>query len=429
MSQLTPLASHYLDRFEQDQEQMPGHGRPALEALRRTALAAFSDLDFPGRKVEEWKFTPLNSLTRGIEPVEGKKQSPLPEFHAPHVMTFVNGRFAADKSHLDRLPDGISLSSLANELEAGREDLVVPVADRTAALVALNTAFMEDGAVLELAENAALDAPVILRFVSLHGVARDAHHLRNIIRLGKGASLTLVEEYIGPDGHAYFANPRNDVTLDEGAALNHYKLQAESLAAFHLAETEVTLAKGAAYENFSLSTGGRLSRNELTTHIEGAGATSALNGAYLMRGEQHCDTTTLTRHLVPENDSRQVYKGVLDGKAQGVFQGKIHIAADAQKVAGDQLSRSLLLSDTASVSVKPELEIFADDVKCSHGASSGELDETALFYMRSRGLTAEEARRMLIHAFLADVIEEVSDEQVRSWFSHIAERWLNEVQG
>ncbi|MEX1034833.1 MAG: Fe-S cluster assembly protein SufD [Sneathiella sp.] len=429
MNKMTPLAQDYLDRFDTVRTRLPGYENPAVAKARDAGFARFAALDFPGRKVEEWRFTNLSPLTKGIETAEAPATGTLakPEFDTPHVMTFLNGRFSAEDSRLDDLPKGIRLASFAAELDAGNTTLPDSVAEESRAVVALNTAFMEDGYVLEVSPGTILTVPILIRFVSLPGSDADARHMRNIIRMSAKSEMTLLEEHCGANGHAYFANPVTDIVLEDDARLNHYKLQAESETAFHLANVDCDIPKGASYENFSLSTGARLSRNELATRITGGNATSILNGAYLMRGKQHCDTTTITRHLVPENDSRQVYKGILDDEAQGVFQGKIHIAPDAQKVAGDQLSRALLLSERASVAVKPELEIYADDVKCSHGASSGELDSDAYFYLQSRGIDEKTARKMLIDAFLADVLEEISNEAVRDYFADVTARWMDEV--
>ncbi|MAZ02413.1 MAG: Fe-S cluster assembly protein SufD [Sneathiella sp.] len=429
MKSLTPLAQNYVDRFDALRATLPGHGNPLVASTREAGIARFAALDFPGRKVEEWRFTNLSPLTKGIETKEAPATDTVPEaeFKTPHVMTFINGRFSGEDSHLDKLPEGIKLASLAAELEAGNTALPDNVAEESRAVVALNTAYMEDGFVLTIEPGVTIEEPILIRFLSQSGTAENARHMRNIVRVKANAEVTVLEEHCGANGHAYFVNPVTDIALEDGAALHHYKLQAESDAAFHLANVDCDIPKGATYENFSLSTGARLSRNELATRITGSDATSILNGAYLIRGKQHCDTTTITRHLVPENDSRQIYKGILDDDAQGVFQGKIHIAPDAQKVAGDQLSRALLLSERSSVAVKPELEIYADDVKCSHGASSGELDADAYFYLQSRGIDEKTARKMLIDAFLADVLEEVSNEAVRSYFADVTARWMDEV--
>jgi len=423
MKTLSPLAQDYIGRFDTVVDTLPGHQNAAVTGLRKSGFNSFSKLGFPGNRVEEWRFTNLAPLLKGIGDDVAEASEAIPAFDTPHVMTFVNGRFDASTSKLSTLPSGIQLTSLAAELDAGNDALIGTAAD-SRPVVALNTAFMEDGFVLDVAETTMLDQPILVRFISNSGTDQNARHMRNVIRLGAGANVTLVEEHSASDGHSYFANPMTDITLEDGAMLRHYKLQAENLAAYHLANTDCLLKDNTVYENFSLSLGAKLSRNELTTTIVGAGATSILNGAYLMRGKQHCDTTTVTNHLVPENDSRQVYKGVLDGEARGIFQGKIHIAENAQQVAGDQLSKALLLSDRATVACKPELEIYADDVNCSHGATSGELDEDALFYLQSRGIDDKTARKMLIEAFLADVMDEIGDEAVKEYFSNISTDWL-----
>ncbi len=428
MKQLTPLAQDYISRFDTALQSLPGHDSPAVKALRKSGLETFSKLDFPNHRIEEWRFTSLNTLTKGItDDVLAEPAARGEAFDAPILFTLVNGQIDLGNSVLDDLPEGMRLTSLATELAKGRTELLETDAAEKRSVVALNTAFMEDGFVLELDENVKVDAPILIRFVSNGGSPTNARHLRNVIRMGSGAEATLLEEHVSNGGHAYFANPMTRIHLEEGAKLHHYRLQNESKAAFHLSMVDCDIRDGALYDNFTLSLGARLSRNEISADILGAGATCALNGAYLMRDKQHCDTTTLTRHLVPENDSRQIYKGVLDGESRGIFQGKIHIAEDAQQVAGDQLSKALLLSDRATVACKPELEIYADDVKCSHGATSGELDEDALFYMQSRGIQEDEARKILITAFLTDVIDEIEAEAVKTYFAKIATDWLERV--
>lgn len=429
MKNLTPLAQNYVDRFTTELALLPGHQNPATTQLRTDGLNAFADLDFPNHRIEEWRFTNLNALTKGVANDADATDGPAisgPEFETPYAMIFVNGRFDAGNSQISALPVGVHLSSLAAELDAGKTDLI-PGDATEQSLVALNTAFMEDGFVLTVDAGVTLDHPVQIKFLATAATDRPARHMRNVVRIGAGAQVTLLEEHISEGTLSYFANPQTSITLAPGSLLRHFKYQNESINAFHLALTECDVADDATYENFSLSTGAKLSRNELATTIVGSGAKSILNGAYLMRGKQHCDTTTLTRHTVPKNDSEQVYKGVLDGEARGIFQGKIQISKDAQQVAGDQLSKALLLSDRATVACKPELEIYADDVKCSHGATSGELDEDALFYLQSRGIDEKSARKILIDAFLADVIEEISNDAVKTYFSDIATEWLDRV--
>jgi Fe-S cluster assembly protein SufD len=337
-------------------------------------------------------------------------------------MVFINGIFSPERSRLDDLPDGVRISNLATRLDSGD----VPSFELAAneALAALNTAFMADGFCLTVGENVTVDGLLGLSFHN-DGSAPQGMHSRNIVVLERNASLSIMERHDG-EGR-YFANPQTRISLAESARLDHYRLQNESPEAFHIALTECDLAAGARYDSFVFSIGGRLSRNEIRTALCGADAASHLGGAYLMRGNQHCDNALLTEHRVPDNTSSQTYKGVLDDRSHGVFQGKIHIFRDAQRTAGDQLSKALLLSDHAAVDCKPELEIYADDVKCSHGATTGELDETALFYLQTRGIPLDRARQMLIEAFLADVLETAADPEVRKYFNEIAFSWLEKA--
>ncbi len=426
MKTLTPLAQSYMDNFETALETLPGAGNRSITALRRQGLDAFSKADFPHKQIEEWRFTPLNALTKKAanEPAfeAGQSKSPAPSFKAAFEMVFINGCYSEDESSLDGLPSGVTLTSLADTLGAGSVLSLSHEEDRS--LLALNTAFMEGGFSLHIDDNVKVDG--ILAITFKNGTSEGpGRHIRNMVSLGKEASASVLENHEG--NGAYFSNPVTSISLAEGAELQHYKLQIESQDAFHLALTDCEISNEATYNNFTLSVGGKLSRNELKTTILGSDAESHLNGAYLMRGSQHCDTTTLTEHRVPQNSSSQIYKGVLDDKAHGVFQGKIHIFPDAQQVTGDQLSKALLLSDHAMVDCKPELEIHADDVKCSHGATSGELDDDALFYLQSRGIPEKSARKMLIEAFLADVLETVKDEAVKSYFNDISTAWLAEA--
>ena len=427
MKNRTPLAQNYLDRFETALSTLPGHESRSVQALRRQGLDTFAALDFPHKRVEAWRYTNLSALTKAtanedeaLSSDQGAPQTAV--LDAPFEMVFVNGRFSSDESRLTGLPIGITLGSIASSLGNGAVFSLSSEEDR--ALFALNTAFMEDGYSLHVEDHLQSDAILKITFRNESGNT-NGRHIRNVINLGIGSTLTLLEEHTGTG--SYFSNPVTSISLSEGATLNHYKLQNESHNAFHLSLTDCENAKNSVYQNFTFSLGAKISRNEIKTSILGSGAESHLNGAYLMRGKQHCDTTTLTEHKVSKNISSQIYKGVLDDDSHGVFQGKIHIFRDAQQVAGDQLSKALLLSDSAGVDCKPELEIHADDVKCSHGATSGELDEDALFYLQSRGIPESHARKLLIEAFLADVMERISDTTVKQYFNAIAASWLAEA--
>jgi Fe-S cluster assembly protein SufD len=342
----------------------------------------------------------------------------------------VNGLYRADLSHIGDLPPGASLGGLAHMLDHDADWLEAHMGriggDEDAPLLALNTAFAGDGPVLRLDPGTVLEAPVEVTFLSVAEEGPAVHHPRALIVLGAGASATCVEHHLSAGGESYFANCATEIVIGEGAALRHYKLQDEAYQAHHIAATVVRLAADASYDNFSLSLGGRLARNEIRVRLDGPGARCGLMGAYLAGGRQHTDSTTIIEHASPDTASREIYKGVLDGKARAVFQGRITVHKDAQRIEGHQLNRTLLLSDGAEIDCKPELEIFADDVKCSHGATAGELDDDALFYLRTRGIPEDQARGILVAAFLDEIVDEIADDGVREAFRQRVAAWLEQ---
>jgi Fe-S cluster assembly protein SufD len=289
-------------------------------------------------------------------------------------------------------------------------------------LLALNTAWMDDGFVLRVPRGVVVEAPI--EIVTLGGLADLplAHYPRGLIELEDGAAATVVEHAVG-DG-AYFTNSAFDIQVGRGGTLRHYCVQAEGPEAFSVATVRATLEKDSGYEAFVLATGGRISRQEIRVQLDGKGARCGLSGAFLMRDKQHCDTTTVVEHRVAGTSCREVFKGVLDGQARGVFQGRIVVHRDAQKTDGHQSCKTLLLTDAAEIDAKPELEIFADDVKCSHGATAGQLNADALFYLRSRGVDEATARRLLIEAFVADAFDEVSWRPMRIIFGDLVKAWM-----
>ena len=284
-------------------------------------------------------------------------------------------------------------------------------------MVALNTMLAMDGAALQVPPG--VDGGVV-QLVSLAGGEAD-FHLRHSIQLGEGAKLTLLEVSAGQD--AYLRNTVAEIHLAEGAHLTHVRLQNEDLAAFHVSTCYVDIRATATYDSFTLNLGGRLSRTEVHAHLSGAGAVAHLNAAQILAGSQHSDFTTVVTHKAPNGTSRQTVKNVLAGRARGVFQGKIEVARNAQKTDGYQMNQALLLSPYAEVDSKPELEIFADDVKCSHGATVGELDAEQMFYLRSRGIAETEATSILVRAFLAEALDAVSDKTIRGCLEGSVEQW------
>jgi Fe-S cluster assembly protein SufD len=284
-------------------------------------------------------------------------------------------------------------------------------------MVALNTMLAHDGAVLTIPHDH--DSGIV--FLVHAGIDGTSAHPRHMIRLGRGARLTLVEMFEG-EGR-YVHNPVSEIHVADGAVLTHVRLQTESTAAFHLATIYAAIAAGGTYDSFTLNIGGRITRTEIHTALEGAGAIAHLNGAQLLTGSQHADFTSVVRHAAPKGTSRQTVKNVLAGQSRGVFQGRIEVARGAQGTDGYQMNRALLLSPDAEIDTKPELEIFADDVKCSHGATVGELDPEQLFYLRSRGIPDTEARSILVRAFLAEALDPVTNDTARGLLEDAVARW------
>ncbi len=409
-----------------------------LTDLRRSGFDAFRATGLPERRTEAWKYTNLNKLAKiGFAPAEPSPElAALPSTYLPiegYLIVFVNGRFAPALSALGDLPEGIVAVSLRERLERDPEQLETHLGrltpSRDLPLTALNTAFAEDGLFLCIAPDTKLEPPI--HVVSL-GHAPDqptAYHMRSLIEIGAGSSATILESHIGSGGGTYFSNSVCGIQLDAGARLGHYRLQNDNLQAFNIGLTTLELARGSHYDGFSLQVGAALARNEVRTRIGAEAIECRVNGAYLATGTQQIDNTTFVDHAEGGSQSRQVFKGVLDGHARGVFRGKVLVEPQAQKTDGHQLSRTLLLSRSAEMDCKPELEIYADDVKCSHGATVGELDEEALFYLRSRGIDAAESRDILVQAFVAEAIEEIGAPAVREIFDSVVQRWLDDGKG
>ena len=347
-------------------------------------------------------------------------------------LVFVNGRLSGRHSRLDGLPGGLRVRGLAQGLADDPAEIEALIGDTTPngdPLAAFNAAFGADGCIVETAPGAAIDEPIRLRFVAAPGSAPLAYHPRVVVRLGAGSRLSLVECHEGPAGAPTWSNPLVDIRIGEGARLSHVKLQIEGEGAYHTALTKASLAGEARYESHLLALGARLARHEIHVRFDGEGANCQLRGGYMARGSQHVDNTTVIDHAVPHCESREVYKGVLDDTARGVFQGKIVVRQDAQKTDGHQLNRTLLLSPKAEIDTKPELEIYADDVKCSHGATAGEPEADQLFYLRSRGLDHRTALALIVEGFMGELLEEIGHEPVQAALAARVADWIEGGEG
>jgi Fe-S cluster assembly protein SufD len=427
----------FLDQALADTASVPGSKVEWLSELRGRGASLYGDRGLPGRRDEYWRYTNLNELGKHEYQLANGAPSvevpPLPHRAvaelASYRIVFVNGRLRPDLCVLDDMPDGVLIAGLGDMIAAA-PDRLQPFLGQNLdlhdmPLAALNTAFMRDGMVLFVDAGVDVDKPVHLVSITVPGQTPLMLQPRHLVVLGDGAKATLIESHIGGSEGAYFNNLVSELTLGEGAELNHYTFQEEGPAAVHIAATALNLAASATYDGFLLQSGGLIGRVETRAILNGSDADCRLDGIYLGTDSQVLDTTTYVEHVAAGCRSRQVYKGVLDGKARGVFQGKIHVKPGAQQTDGHQLSRALLLSPRAEIDTRPELEIYADDVKCSHGATAGELDAEALFYLMSRGIAPAAARRILIEAFVSEALSEIRLSQVAEDFSAHVRNWLN----
>ena len=406
-------ATGFLQRYEGLVGRLPGDS-----ALRAAAAAAFEASGLPGgtpgRRIEAWKYTSLRPVAEANFKPAGEPRheaetllAGLPLLDAPRVV-FVDGALRGDLSAMPAAGFG----RFAEQPDFG----TLSWPDREP-MVALNTMLATDGAALHVP--AGFDGGMV-QLVSLACGDADFHP-RHAIRLAKGARLTVVEMSAGQG--AYMLNTVAEIHVAEGAHLTHIRLQGESLTAFHVSTTYADVEAGGSYDSFTLNLGARLSRTEVHAQLSGAGAIAHLNAVQILSGTQHGDFTTIVGHTAPNCTSRQTVKNVLAGHSRGVFQGKIEVARHAQKTDGYQMNQALLLSPDAEVDSKPELEIFADDVKCSHGATVGELDAEQMFYLRSRGIPDAEAKSILVRAFLAEALDAVADETIRGLLETAVEQW------
>jgi len=395
--------------------------------IRREGLERFHALGFPTTRDEEWRFTSVAPIAEGrFALAEDGALSARRDDLAPFewrgdlaaTLVFVNGRYAEAISNAGRLPRGVRVESLAAALPRPTTELEahlnrVAIGDRQA-FTALNAAFLVDGAFVHVPASTIVEAPIHLLFLSTGEAQPTMAHPRVLVVLDTNSQATIVETYGGGAGaHGYFTNAVTEVVTGENAILNHYKVQRENPSAFHVGAMNLRAAKNAHVACHSISLGGALVRNDVMAVLDGEGAGCTLNGLYLSDGTRLVDNHTTIDHAQPHCGSREIYKGILAGRARAVFNGKIVVRPDAQKTDAKQTNKALLLSEEAQIHTKPQLEIFANDVKCTHGAAIGQMDDEAIFYLRSRGLSEHEARHVLIRAFAGDVLNQMPLEPLR----------------
>jgi Fe-S cluster assembly protein SufD len=397
-----------------------------LQNLRANAMAQFEQLGFPTTRNEEWKYTNVAPILkhefRAAETVPRAVAS-VDNFTYPESrqsqLVFVNGVFASELSNLSALPSSVTVSNFADaDQKLLSQYLATQIDYHNDAFSALNTAFAGDGAFIVIPRGKVIEAPIHLLFVATE--ANSVTHPRVIVVAEEGAVATLIESYVAPNDDAvYFTNAVTEVMMNRDANLTHYRLQEESTNAFHIATTQVQQDSKSTYTSYAISLGGEIARHTLNVRLDGEHIESTIDGLYVVTGKQHCDNHTTIDHAKPHCNSHQLYKGILDDKARAVFNGKVFVREGALLTDAKQLNKNLLLSANAHIDTKPQLEIYADDVKCAHGATVGQLDEDELFYLRSRGLKTETARALLTYGFAEDVISKIKLASVRKQLDEI----------
>jgi Fe-S cluster assembly protein SufD len=415
------------DAFARRKAELPG-GRE-VAGLREAAFRRFERSGLPHRRVEEWKYTDLRALMRDSKPLaeapdvsarEAAKAagSVLAGLKA-HRIVVVDGTYVPELS--DTRIDGVTITSFAAAVAHGADGFLDR--ENTDVVLALNTALATDGAVVRVKSGTSVDHPIQFVFVHSAGKAT-AVFARSHVVVESGASVILVESHEGPDKLDYQINTALDLEIGRGAKVDHVKVTAEGDAALHVSTLTATVSERAELRDFTFTLGGAVVRNQLFVACQGKGAQLSLSGVNLLRGRQHADTTLMLDHAVGGSTSRELFKSVLDDESHGVFQGKIIVRPDAQKTDARMMTRALLLSPNAEADNKPELEIFADDVQCGHGATAGALDESLKFYLMARGIPEREAEALLVQSFVGEAIETISHEGVRADLMFAAVRWL-----
>jgi len=431
------VTTHFDQAFEQNNQQAAPDW---LSGLRAEGFQRFSTEGFPTRKNEEWKYTSLKPIqNRRFRLLQEQEQVDLTAYgdvfgQGQLELVFVDGFFSPEHSKLSDLPAGLTLcplhQAISQDNDGLKEMLTRNWPNAKDSFTGLNTAFLRDGVFLHLADNTPCQPLIHLVYIYTGQNPDMMVFPRNVIAIGRSSEISVLESHISRSYDAgYFSNNLTDIFIAENAQLDYYKAQVDSLAAFDISITRVHQAANSRLNSFCLTTGGALVRNNLSITLDGPGIESKLDGLYAIRGHQHVDNHTQVDHRQPNCTSSQLYKGILDGDARAVFNGKIFVRQAAQKTNAYQLNRNLLLSPSAEIDTKPQLEIYADDVKCTHGATIGQIDKNEIFYLQSRGLPRQLAINMLSHGFAQDVLNQIKNKTVHKKFSGLLADYFLDVSG
>ncbi len=439
---MTPSFSSYNDfknqlltAFRTSEERMNGESKTPLHQVRRAALNQFDLLGFPTIRHEEWKYSNVSALLKeafDLETTSTLTADDLAPLEIPNldgnVLYFVNGFYHPELSRIVSPPEQVQIQSFAEALKADPDFIgshFARYADyQDNAFTALNTAFANDGVVVRVPNGATVEQPIILRFITDAREKNIVSQPRNLVIVGKNAEVTMAESYRTLGERSGFVNVVTEIMLDRDARMQFYKVQSDTERSYHIGTTQVSQTDNSHFYSATVTLNGNFVRNNLNIVLNGQHAEAYMYGLYMPNGRQHVDNHTLVDHAMPNSYSNELYKGILDDSGTGVFNGKIYVRPDAQKTNAYQSCKNVVLSSGASMNTKPQLEIFADDVKCSHGTTTGQLNDEALFYMRSRGIPKDEARTLLLYAFAQDVLSQIKIQPIRDYLEGVVTQKL-----
>lgn len=429
----------YIDGFAGFKKNAPGRDLGWLNSIREDAINRFIELGFPTPQNEDWRFTNVapiarssfNILENGHDKVSANDLAQF-QFEDTEVteLVFINGHYSKELSKHSSLPEGVVVKNLADAIESEQEilkDNLAKYADfKEEAFTALNTAFIEDGGFIYIPKGTVVETPIHLLFISTDEDAPSITNPRNLIIAEENCEANVIEHYASMADNVYLSNVVTEIVVGENSTIGHYMIELESKKAFNISTLRVQQARSSNINSHSLLLGGSLVRNNVHPVLAGEGCDSLISGLYMPNHRQHMDNHMIVEHASPHCDSRQLYNGILDGRSRAVFHGRIIVHEDAQKTDAKQTNRNLLLSDTAQVDTKPQLEIYADDVKCTHGATIGQIDENALFYLRSRGISKSDARDIIMNAFTNETFETMTIDSVKNYCVDLVADWFNQ---
>ena len=431
------IKQYFINQFDEFEKSLNGEKTSEFHKLRKDAISKFTQLNFPTQKDEEWKYTNLSPLLKHNfsqfipkQKVSSEKINKFLFDKMEHsLLVFVNGSYSPELSKLIDIPAGIIVGSLSEELKKNntvmKKHFGNYAKNENYFFTTLSTAFTRDGAFIYIPDGKVVEDPIHIIFLSQSGNEKVLTQPRNLFVAGKNSQVTIIEHYVSDEESIYFTNSVTEIVTDENAVVDHIKLQEESKKSFHIARMEVDQERNSKFSSHLISSGAEISRNDFNARFNDLGSECMLNGLFMIDGEQLFDAHTMIDHAKPHCNSHEHYKGILEDKSKGVFNGKVMVRRDAQKTNAFQENNTILLSDDAVMDTKPQLEIFADDVKCSHGATIGKLNDEAKFYLKSRGIGEESATSILIHAFASDVITSIKIPALRDYLEEIISKRFN----